>query len=104
MLSTKYHPFCFVLNVWTYSSQELRVEDYTANRKGPQAGSSGLFGGGTQTSTAGGFGGFGQNKPAGSFGGKDSSEKKKINGLMQDCSISCVLAIKMQWNLTNYLY
>ena len=56
------------------SLEELRAEDYAANRKGPQAGaaSSGLFGGSqTQTNTS--FGAFGaanqQNKPAG-FGGK----------------------------------
>jgi len=54
----------------------LRVEDYLANRKGPQQGSGTVgfsFGGGTvQQTQASGFGTFGQaNKPAAStFGGK----------------------------------
>ena len=55
------------------SMEELRAEDYAANRKGPQAGGTGGMFGATQTQTSTGFTGFGgatqqQQKPAG-FGG-----------------------------------
>jgi len=66
------------LNKYVFISfQELRVEDYLANRKGPQQGGAavGFSFGGTavqQTQASSGFGTFGQpNKPAtATFGGK----------------------------------
>ena len=64
--------FQVLTQIYSFLIQELRLEDYVANRKGPQSGASagGLFGP-TQTQTqtqASGFGGFTQQKPA-AFGG-----------------------------------
>ena len=75
------------------SLEELRAEDYAANRKGPQAGATGGLFGSTQTSTStGGFGGFGQqnqqqNKPA--FGGKNRIAN--VNGVMDAASTAQVI-------------
>lgn len=71
-IQTKQQCITFMKEYAEKSLEELRVEDYTANRKGPQPASSGLFGGANQsffgsnqTSTStGGFTGFGQQSTA----------------------------------------
>jgi len=67
-VQTKQQCITFMKEYAEKSLEELRYEDYAANRKGPQAGNTpGLFGGQQssvfgvpQTSTSSGFGGFGQ--------------------------------------------
>jgi nuclear pore complex protein Nup98-Nup96 len=72
-IQTKQQCITFMKEYGEKSLEELRVEDYTANRKGPQPASSGLFGGGNQNSffganqtstSTGGFTGFGQQSTA----------------------------------------
>jgi nuclear pore complex protein Nup98-Nup96 len=71
-IQTKQQCITFMKEYAEKSLEELRVEDYSSNRKGPQAASSVLFGGGNQsffgsnqTSTStGGFTGFGQQSTA----------------------------------------
>ena len=60
--------------------QELRQEDYAANRKGPQQGATGLFGGGAQPATTG-FSGFGQAAKPAAFTGGGSHDWSNTGGV-----------------------
>uniref|UniRef100_A0A1B6CZW3 Nuclear pore complex protein Nup98-Nup96 n=2 Tax=Clastoptera arizonana TaxID=38151 RepID=A0A1B6CZW3_9HEMI len=79
-ISTRHHCITCMKEYETKSLEELRLEDYSANRKGPQQGAATagslfpqpLFGGGASTSTTtGGLFGQTENKPL--FGGTNTS-------------------------------
>ncbi|XP_058129913.1 nuclear pore complex protein Nup98-Nup96 [Anopheles ziemanni] len=78
-VNTKQHCITFMKDYENKSVEELRFEDYAANRKGPQAGGGGLFGGGVATTSL--FGGTaGQQQPTGLFG-QNQQQQTPAGGL-----------------------